>query len=102
MINFILGLVLSIIYSILFLPNKEGAFPTLKPTFYPIFYKGLIIIPITNQKALHIHHWIIFLMIGYLFLIKKNYFIFSFCLGLIFQGLSYKDAFEIICKNPYN
>jgi hypothetical protein len=69
--------------------------------------KSLIIIQ-KDGTCLHIHHWIIFLVIGS-FLVSmhkhveaKNFPFFAlslgFCAGAVIQGLTYKDAFQIKCK----
>lgn len=46
----ITGLLLSIIYSYLFLPKKEKEPPTISPTLYPIMFKGMIMLPISKKK----------------------------------------------------
>jgi len=99
----LLGFIVSIIYSVCLLPKKEGKEPYICPTFYPIIHKGMIIIPYSSEKALHIHHWIIFLLvcISSIYLpIPK--FIYGFSFGLCIQGLLYSDWYQIICNNPYN
>jgi hypothetical protein len=98
----LLGFIVSIIFSVCFLPRKEGKEPSISPTIYPFMYKGMIIIPISNTKALHIHHWIPYMIIclsSLYFHIPK--FIFGFSFGLCIQGLIYSDWYQIICKNPY-
>ena len=55
----LIGLIISIIYSILVLPEKCGFNPKLSFTLYPLISKGMVIIPISKEKAIHIHHWII-------------------------------------------
>ena len=63
----------------------------------------MIFIPINKTKALHIHHWLLYLLIsilGFYFEIPKI--IIGFCLGLFIQGLNYDDKFSFIQKNPYN
>lgn len=104
--SFILGFFLSIIYSLILLPRRSGNPPKMNITIYPILYNGMIIIPISKNKAIHLHHWI-FLSIVVLFL--KKYFknknlleiLIGFFLGLIIQGLTYNDAYDFIIKNPY-
>ena len=94
---------LSIIFSYLFLPVKCGDNPSIKITKYPILYNSMIIIPINSEKALHIHHWLIYsiiiLLSGLFFKIPDI--ITSFSLGLVFQGLLYDDCFDFLCENPY-
>ena len=98
---FLIGLFLSLIYSKKVLPIKEGNYPKIKPTFYPLMYKGLVIIPY-KKKAVHLHHWIFCLIVCMIcFYLRKINLIFGFSLGLLFQGLCYTDAYKIICDNPY-
>ena len=98
----ILGLIVSYIYNILFLPKKEGDNPNICFTIYPLFYNSMLIIPF-GEEALHIHHWIIYLVICCLlfFYFNINNILFGFSLGLLIQGLIYKDSFNILCENPY-
>ena len=102
----ILGFFLSIIYSLLLLPRRSGNPPKLSITLYPILYNSMIIIPISKNKAIHLHHWI-FLSVIVLFLNKyfKNKklleILVGFFLGLIIQGLTYNDAYDFIIQNPY-
>ena len=98
--HIIFGIIFAILYSNCILPEKEGEIPKISITIYPFLYKGMIIIPISNKKALHIHHWIICLIL----LLLYNYmylWLFVFLLGLIIQGISYKDCFTILVNNPY-
>ena len=98
---FLLGLFLSLLYSKIVLPIKEGKYPKIKPTFYPLMYKGLVIIPY-KKKAIHLHHWILCLIVCMICLyLRKINLIFGFSLGLLLQGLCYTDAYKIICDNPY-
>ena len=95
---FFIGLIISILYSFLILPRKQKIAPKIKFTLYPLFYKGMIIIPLNKNKGLHIHHWVIYLIA---YLLITNSFIKGFSLGLLLQGLGYKDKFNFITKNPY-
>lgn len=102
MINFTFGLIVSIIYSYLILPKKEGAEPFFNCSIYPILHKGMIIIPYNSEKAIHIHHWIICL----LFCLLRVFYtipelILGISFGLFIQGIQYKDCFDFICDNPY-
>ena len=103
MIFFLTGLILSKVYSYFILPKKCNEAPKINPNFYPIMFKGMLIVPITKKKALHIHHWLIYLFIcfsGLFFKIPKIIIGFSF--GLLVQGLLYEDSLKFICDNPYN
>ena len=48
---FIIGLLLSYFFSILILPSNEGDEPLISPTIYPLFYEGMIFIPISKTKT---------------------------------------------------
>ena len=102
MMEVIIGLLLSVIYSYLVLPKKEKEAPKISPTLYPIIFKGMMMIPISKEKCFHIHHWIInlFILIISLFIYIPKIII-GFSLGLFLQGLSYKDRFHFIINNPY-
>ena len=98
---FAYGLLSSYIYSKIVLPKNEGKNPKIDLIIYPVIYHGMIIIPY-KLKALHIHHWIIYFFILLLsFILPLPKFIVGFASGLFIQGLLYKDAFKIVCKNPY-
>lgn len=56
-----------------------------------------LILPITNSKNIHLHHWIYLIILMKKF--KNNNHIKNFCIAGIIQGLLYKDRFEIIKKN---
>jgi hypothetical protein len=104
----ILGIVLAIVYSILFLPNREGgAAGSKKLTFYPFMYEGKIAIPISDDQILHVHHWIIYLILIILILSLKRflsdqvyYILLGFAATMVIQGLSYSDCFDFIEKRP--
>jgi len=100
---FFFGLVLSYFYSKLVLPRNIGNQPLINPTIYPILYRGMLIIPFNKTQAIHIHHWLFYLLIciiGLFLEIPKI--IIGFSLGLFIQGLIYEDRFNFIEKNPYN
>ena len=103
MFLFILGLFSSSIYSNYVLPQKVGLEPSLNPTFYPLLYRGMIIIPYNSENAIHLHHWVIYYFICILsvFIYIPNLII-GFSLGLFLQGMSYNDSLHFICKNPYH
>jgi hypothetical protein len=62
----------------------------------------MLIIPLNTFKAIHIHHWIIYLLILLLQLfIYIPSIICGFSFGLYCQGLTYNDCFNFICNNPY-
>ena len=100
---FLVGFIIAGVYIIIVYPINSGECPKIETTIYPIFYKGMIIIPYNNTKAIHIHHWLVFLFIFIFNLIFQHIQIISgFCIVLVIQGLSYNDRFNFICNNPYS
>ena len=100
--RFLIGIFIGIVYTYFVLPKKEGNEPKINPTFYPFLHKGMIIIPYSYEKALHIHHWMFCLLICILALIIDIPAMFTgFCFLLLIQGLTYEDSFDIVCENPY-
>jgi hypothetical protein len=102
-ILFIFGLLSSIGYSHFFLPKEKGLNPLIKPTCFPIMWNGMIIIPFSSEKAIHIHHWLLYLLICIvsIYIYIPDIFI-GFSVGLFLQGAMYEDFDEFICSNPYN
>lgn len=98
----LIGLSLSVLYSMLALPSKEGSHPSISPTINGFMYNGMIIIPTDEQNAVHVHHWVVYLFLFLILLfLDKMYILMGFFTGLIVQGLFYKDSFVFSCKNPY-
>jgi hypothetical protein len=97
------GSLCAVIYTFLVLPGKKDHTPLIKPTIFPIIYKGMFLISLNKDKALHIHHWVIFLIIllYLLYIKKKYYFLIGVSIVLIVQGLLYSDRFKFIYSNPY-
>ena len=83
------------------LPTKAGAAPRIAPTVPPIIYQGMIILPYTQQKAIHIHHWIIYFFIAILTWYYQAFLVMGFSIGAFVHGFSYKDSLEFLCNNPY-
>ena len=108
---FVYGLLISLIYIYIILPRNEGGIPKFSPTIKPFVYMGMIIIKLTNEYAIHIHHWIICLILifvifnlnikKYKYISKYKNGIIGFLTGLTIQGLTYKDRFNILIRNPY-
>jgi len=94
----IIGSVLAIVYAYLFLPKSEGGKAgSKKLTFYPFMYEGKIVIPISSDEILHIHHWLIYLV---LIIFIPNYIFFGFAATMVIQGLAYRDCFDFMEKRP--
>ena len=100
---FIFGLASSYFYSKLVLPQNVGNEPLINPTIYPILYRGMLIIPFNKTQAIHIHHWLVYLLICIMgIFIEIPKIIIGFSTGLFIQGFMYQDRFNLIVKNPYN
>ena len=105
MYDVILGFLFGLIYCYYMYPKKNKEYPKICPTVKNFIYKGSFVIPINKKKALHVHHWIIFIMILILYYIINNdipLLIFALSICMILQGLCYRDCFNIIRKNPYH
>ena len=97
----ICGFFASCLYSAFFLP-KKGLNPVINPTYFPIMWNGMIIIPVSSTKAIHIHHWVVYILICMLSLfVYIPTFIVGFSFGLFLQGIWYEDFDVFICDNPY-
>jgi len=83
---FLIGFILGFIIAYIFSGKKEGKKPRL--------------ILKTNKYNYHLHHWIIFLLILIILLIVRYYndMIYGIIIGIIFQGLTYRDFYKIITK----
>jgi len=60
MLQIVVGLFVSSVYSFCILPTNEGSDPVVNPTMYPLLYKGMIIIPYNKVNAVHLHHWVVY------------------------------------------
>jgi hypothetical protein len=77
----IIGSLAAIIYSYLFLPKHEGGTAGSDSfTIYPLIYKDNIKIPVSSKKMLHIHHWLIYLILT---CVRKN---FIYCVLVIYSN----------------
>jgi len=103
MLLFGFGLLLALIYCVCMLPQTEGGNPTIKYTLYPIVYNSMIIVPYSNSKAIHIHHWVICLTFVLLaVIIHVPTIVTGFSFGMFINGFCYTDRFSFICDNPYS
>lgn len=101
---FLFGLFVSCMFNAFMYPRlrRSNTYPHLQPTLYPILYRGMIHIPISTYKVLHIHHWLLYALV-----ILSSFFyeippcILGFSVGLCIHGLLYKDAFQFIKKRKY-
>ena len=95
----ILGSLIAMMYSYVFLPKHEGeAAGSNILTLYPFMYEGKIIIPLSNDKVLHVHHWLIYLILVFFI---QNYIFLGFAFTMIIQGLTYRDCLNFIEERPY-
>lgn len=70
-------------------------------------FKNLHVLPhvkiVTKDKTYHLHHWMTFSLLYWRLFLKKKMFrsklLHGMMLGSIFQGLTYKDRFQIRYKN---
>jgi hypothetical protein len=86
--------------------DVPGGEPMFNPTIPLIMWKGMIIVPISQKKAIHIHHWMYYLIIYILCIIAFNtsdcqHIVIGWCVVMIIHGLTYCDRFNFVCPNPY-
>ena len=84
----IIGLILGYILAFIFSGRKEGKqgiFPSLRFKY--------------GKDYVHIHHWITALvLLIFIFLKGENTLVMGLLLGVIIQGLGYKDFYRVIYK----
>ena len=103
MFTILVGLSVSCLYSRMILPKNHGEQPCINPTIYPFMYKGMLIVPYNGEKAIHVHHWIIYFILCLMSLVYQiPHILVGFSFGLCIQGIQYKDRCDFICDNPYN
>lgn len=96
------GFLIGCIYSLFFLPNVSGGEPRINPTIKGFIWRGMIFIPISDIIAIHIHHWVLYLIVACsCAIIQRFYTIIGFSLCLTIQGLSYEDSMDFYKHNPY-
>ena len=53
-----IGTQIAMLYAYFMYPDNAANAPCIPwTTFYPVLYKGMIVIPISSTRAFHIHHW---------------------------------------------
>lgn len=98
------GCILFLFYAFGVLPEDSGHPPAVKPSIYPVLYKGMILVPVSQKKALHIHHWVLCAIFVWMCILanKKWYFWLTFAGLAAMHGLWwYEDSLEFVQKNPW-
>ena len=88
-----LGLSLAVLYSKLLLPRHVGGEPNIK---LPGLSNGMVIIPVTQTKAVHIHHWMICAFVLFMIGTHLPKPVYYFLWGMMIQGLLYADSFTLV------
>tara|TARA_B100000683_G_scaffold268210_1_gene303045 strand:- start:284 stop:694 length:411 start_codon:yes stop_codon:yes gene_type:complete len=60
---FRVGACIGLLYASVMFPGGEGNPPRGASwlTLYPVLHRGMVVLPISAESALHIHHWMIYL-----------------------------------------
>ena len=118
------GTQLGMIYAYFMFPGGTGDPPRGSNwmTCYPLFYKGMIMLPISAEHCLHIHHWMCYLPLcascaalahafeeedrlshgAHTFPTLALIVVVGFTMVMTLHGLlMYKDRFHIKVPNPY-
>lgn len=108
--SFVLGLLSGVFYAFINYPKEEGGVPITDFTIYPIIYRGSIIVSFYSS-GVHLHHWLISLLILCFIFYNNNSHITSqnlfisfftgFLIPICIHGLTYKDRFCFFQNNPY-
>ncbi len=99
----ILGMVCALAYSVFVYSEGTGYPPKLQITFYPILYKGMIILSMTPSEAIHVHHWVLSLIVlSVIVYYRLSYFWMGFFLVMFAHGVfAFRDSLEFVVPNPY-
>ena len=89
---------LASVYSLVCLGRRSGSEPAVAPIVPGMVYRGMCIVTIDHREACHLHHWILLLPVFFIPLPPAAHW---FVVGMILQGLCYRDRFECIKDNPY-
>ena len=99
---FLTGVGVGLVYIYNILPSQAGKPPKICPTIYPVMHRGMVIVPVTKQVAVHLHHWILYLLILAIFYSNLNSSVRGFLLTLIVQGyFGYSDSLRVWKRNPW-
>ena len=89
-------------------------------TFYPVLYKGMIVIPISSAYAFHIHHWAIYFPLTIISIVLCTILgqlpcgnhgavasavmaTFGFSSVMSFHGaVMFRNRLGVLVKNPYH
>lgn len=88
----IVGIIIGFLIAKFFAGKKEGEQGRLKSIKFDI-----------NKLTIHLHHWLIGLAILALLMSLKFYndLVYGLVIGIIIQGLTYKDFYKIIYRRKF-
>ncbi len=93
-----LGILGAATYSAIVLPRAPHMPPAVAPTLRPFLYRGMVMIEVSEDLAIHVHHWIIY---GAILCLRVHPVVSGFCLAMCLQGFLYSDRFELFVPSPY-
>ena len=93
-----IGFFIAFVYTLVVFVKRP---PSLHPTLYPFMYKGSIVLPISPQYAIHMHHWIYCSLIAAVCYSSIPDDVLTFLISMSVQGIRHTGAFDILVKNPY-
>jgi hypothetical protein len=96
-----LGVLMAAVYAHWWLPRTEGGTPLLCPTWGPLLHRGRVLVAWGREDALHLHHWMLCLPLAVWAWMKRRWLIAGLSLGMVLQGLTYTDRFDVWEPNPY-
>lgn len=102
MIEIIYGAFTAFVYCYIFLHDNKEEDPYIKLTLWPFIYCSMIMIPIWNERAIHIHHWMIYLFVLVAYSKSIPLFLVGFLIVMLINNLKYEYSFNVITYNPYS
>ena len=71
-------------------------------TVWPFLYKGMLIVPLNDSYAIHVHHWMVYLPLAILALVTARLAVAGFAGTMVVHGLLvYQDRFAVVVRSPW-
>ena len=95
----VLGAVIGCVYAKWGLGTHAGTIPRIRPTVWPVLYRGMIMIPLPRtERALHLHHWLVYAVL--LPWLAPWPVAWGAAMSLAVQGVLYNDCLHFVVPRP--
>jgi hypothetical protein len=101
------GVLLGVVWCKLVYPTHEGrAVKVFRRTWPPVVYEGSVILELWKTRALHVHHWVVALLLVVVLLATApthpvSVLALFFFLVVFVQGTAYSDWLKFVVESPY-